>query len=1172
MESKNDDQALSYGSLLETSIVQYFGKNSLEHSIVLHQIGEVLIRKGAFNEASVKCKQALALGETLLAANNSYLKDILRCLANAAEQGKDAKAAAGWYERLLALAERTPDWPPQDIKDMTGRLSALYESQSMYEQSIRYRHRMIALLEQGPVADQRGYLDFEIVKLAEALKATGKHREAQQEFERALDAREQFEGKHSPSLVMILFGLGQVYIENKDLDRAVTVSQRAIDLVEREKVLGSENPILELPLTNLGISYLLQMQYDAAITAFERIVRINELSYGTNDARLVPSLQKLRMVYIQAERYIKVETTVRRMIALKKSLGAGDDDDLRSDTLLLAEVLMKLDRPGEAEPLLIDALARLEASRTAKSQDLLPLLDGLATVSIQQGRFSTAGRYLQRAIAIAQAEPTSDPKGMIYVLNTFGLLLLETERKDDARIMFERAYQLERKLAGSDDAVDLVTILNNRATVAANDADAIQLLEKTVRIIENNSGPASETLQGPLLNLAVRLNNMGEFDKAAQMLDRVIEIVTRVHRPDSPSLVRPLIDLSFSYVKKQDMGRSIELLERALAICEKSLPEYHPDKVAVLDALSVRMTHSQNYKAAVVHSRKAVDLVLAHSAKELSIDDNKSAKAAVDSRIGTFRNMAIALTLSGRTDQDAYVANGEELFEVAQWVNQSTASIAMRQMAVRLSVNNPGIAEIIRKRQNALAVQDKLRSRLSEIAANGRTEVAKVTQELRDNEAQLLALNETLKQKFPSYFEISGLKPTPAKEVQKQLKTGEALVSIWQIKDDIGLVFAVSSDEFAWDYIHVEKPDDRIKSFRSGLVETTGKPFDLQQSHELYKETLGKVEGVIRDKSNLLIAPSGVWAALPFHLLLTEAPGDPPKQDKSIYSNAPWLIKRQALSILPSVSSLQIFRNTQHRESASRPIVGFGNPRFGEPAPKSGARSSGKKVAAKLQTRSERASPTRSYGEFWKGAEIDRQKLSEALSPLPDTQEELTSVSQSLGGEANALYFGTSASESSVKNAKLSDFRIVYFATHGLVAGDVKGVGEPSLALTLPNVATELDDGLLTSSEISQLDLNADWVVLSACNTLAGNEPGGEALSGLARAFFYAGARSLLASHWAVESEAAVRLTTTTFKLLQQNPRMRRSDALRQAMLAVLNSDERSSAPSFWGAFSLIGE
>jgi hypothetical protein len=93
------------------------------------------------------------------------------------------------------------------------------------------------------------------------------------------------------------------------------------------------------------------------------------------------------------------------------------------------------------------------------------------------------------------------------------------------------------------------------------------------------------------------------------------------------------------------------------------------------------------------------------------------------------------------------------------------------------------------------------------------------------------------------------------------------------------------------------------------------------------------------------------------------------------------------------------------------------------------------------------------------------------------------------------------------KRMAVADYRVVYCATHSLVARDVAGLAEPSLALTLPKQPTEPDDGLLTASEVAQLKLDADWVVLSTCNTAAADKPKAEALSGLARAFFYAGAR-----------------------------------------------------------------
>src|SRR5262249_10920513 len=150
------------------------------------------------------------------------------------------------------------------------------------------------------------------------------------------------------------------------------------------------------------------------------------------------------------------------------------------------------------------------------------------------------------------------------------------------------------------------------------------------------------------------------------------------------------------------------------------------------------------------------------------------------------------------------------------------------------------------------------------------------------------------------------------------------------------------------------------------------------------------------------------------------------------------------------------------------------------------------------------------------------------LAPLPETEGELRNIAGVLGASSEDVLVGDGASESVVKQMskanRLASYRVVAFATHGLVAGDIRGLAEPALALTVPREPSEEDDGLLTASEVTQLKLNADWVILSACNTAAGDKPGAEALSGLARAFFYAGARGLLVSHWPVESSAAVRL------------------------------------------------
>jgi CHAT domain-containing protein len=399
---------------------------------------------------------------------------------------------------------------------------------------------------------------------------------------------------------------------------------------------------------------------------------------------------------------------------------------------------------------------------------------------------------------------------------------------------------------------------------------------------------------------------------------------------------------------------------------------------------------------------------------------------------------------------------------------------------------------------------------------------------------------------------------------------------LFSVVEKESYVFALTRESFVWQLLPpgAEVLSQKVAAFRRGLDvaranDASGKTglFDLALANELYATLLEPVETLVKDKRSLLVVPSGALTALPFHLLVTEKPAAAIPEKIDGYRDAAWLLKRQAVSVLPSVASLKALRAFARHDHGVKPMTGFGDPLF-NPAQEGGA---DKRNATKTAARGVTSS---AYTEFWRGAGVDRVRLAQALPQLPDTADELNAVAKDLGVSASDIHLGSEASETAVKRAPLADYSIVYFATHGLVAGDVKGLGEPSLALSLPKQPSEFDDGLLTSSEIAQLKLNADWVVLSACNTIAGDKPGAEALSGLARSFFYAGARSLLVSHWAVDSEAATKLAIATFDRLKSDPKLGRAEALRQAMLGYLSdaSSPRNAYPALWGPFALIGE
>ena len=183
-------------------------------------------------------------------------------------------------------------------------------------------------------------------------------------------------------------------------------------------------------------------------------------------------------------------------------------------------------------------------------------------------------------------------------------------------------------------------------------------------------------------------------------------------------------------------------------------------------------------------------------------------------------------------------------------------------------------------------------------------------------------------------------------------------------------------------------------------------------------------------------------------------------------------------------------------------------------------------------------------------------------------------VGQRLGADPGSILTGAAASEANLRRQALGDYNVLYFATHGLLPGELRCQGEPGLALSPSTGGTQsaADDGLLEASEIASLRLNADLVVLSACNTAeGGGRLGGESLSGLADAFFHAGARTLVASHWQVPSAATAQLMTGFFDRVGPKLSKGLADSLREAQLG-LAGQAQTAHPFYWAAFTILGD
>ena len=532
-----------------------------------------------------------------------------------------------------------------------------------------------------------------------------------------------------------------------------------------------------------------------------------------------------------------------------------------------------------------------------------------------------------------------------------------------------------------------------------------------------------------------------------------------------------------------------------------------------------------------------------------------------------------------------------ESFLLSDVARGSDVQRALSASAARATISDPALAELARKEQDTQrrisSLSDILRSLQSAPPAQ---QLPTVIAQMRKDVDQLTAERTTLKRdierRFPEYAELIDPKPVSIAIVQSALRSQETILSIY-LGEDTAFVWAVpktGAPMLASAPLSLAGVTKTVEGLRKALDPQATSiddipPFDVAGAAKLYADLLKPVEAAWKGSSkHLLIVPHGPLGQLPFGLLPT-SPIRLARETVTFeeYKKVPWLIREAALTQLPSVTALATLRRTPAPRGERRMYLGIGDPYFSK-----------QQAAEALQVTSvSTATTTRGMPIRLRSAPktsgVDSAEL--ALLPrLPDTADELIEIAKTLGADPlKDLLLHKDANEKNVTTMNLADRRIIHFATHGLVPGELNGLTQPALALTAPDVAGVEGDGLLTMDKILALKLNADWVVLSACNTASGDGAGSEAVSGLGRAFFYAGARALLVSNWPVDSLAARVMMADLFKRYAAGAPTGKADSLQAAMVALLDSpgfiDPATKKPAysyahplFWAPFVLVGD
>jgi len=541
--------------------------------------------------------------------------------------------------------------------------------------------------------------------------------------------------------------------------------------------------------------------------------------------------------------------------------------------------------------------------------------------------------------------------------------------------------------------------------------------------------------------------------------------------------------------------------------------------------------------------------------------------------------VALYADLAAKGQGDA----AEKAFRLADVARGLSVQGAIAQMSSRAGAGDPALEDAIRREQDLAQQVQATRAILADaLSAPAEQRDANVEAQLRAQasaqEAERKRLADDIARRFPDYAQLRFPRPPTTAETQAALKPDEAMLAFF-VGQRASYVWAVRQGQaprFAAVAMGEAQIADDVKALRAALDPNAATladipAFDTARSHKLYTALVAPAAASLAGARAIVAVPHGALGQLPLGVLTTK-PGTPRAVSNAPmfaeYRDASWLVRDYAVLQVPSASALRALRGLRAPAAGRREFAGFGDPQFSPQAMPAQTASAGQ-VATRSARLVRRSAPVVEAATSIRLAD---------LPPLPDTADEVLSVANALHADpARDVYLGARASERGVREADLAHRRFVMFATHGLVPGDLDGLVQPALALSAPEVSGGEGDGLLTMEKILRLKLDADWVVLSACNTAAGDGEGAEAISGLGRAFFYAGARALLVTSWPVETVSARTLTTDLFARQAANPKLDRATALRQSMLSLIGTGPEGTGfvyahPIFWAPFLLVGD
>ena len=1154
----------------------------------VNNLGQLYEAQGRYADAEPLLLRALEARERTLGPDHPQTLLSVDNLASLyARQRRDAEAEA---LALRALEGRERTLGPEDRRtvDSVNNLAVIYINQGRYVEAEPLYTRALQASVRTLGEDHPDTLTS-LNSLAGLYRRQGRYIEAEPLFIRALEVRESRLGAEHPETLGSVAGLAALYQVQDRYRDAEAFYLRALEA--RERTLGPDHPDTLDTMGNFALLYRAQGRFAEAEALNRRELESRTRTLGEDHFSTLRSMGNLAALYRAQSRFDEAEALYSRVIeAGEDRRGAAQAAALASADSLAA-MYRSQGREAQAETMYLRTLEARESGLGPDHASTLRSVVNLARLYTSQSRYSEAEPLYLRALDARERTLGAERPATLDAVNDLAKLYLYQHRYAEAETLDLRALSSRERTLGPEHPSTLVSV-NNLAVVydfQGRYAEAEPLYLRAVEARERTVGAEHPETLTALNNLGANYVDQGRYAEAEPLLLRALEARERTHDADrgSRSALYVVRNLARLYDAQSRSTEAERYFARALAGRERLLGEAHQDILVSAQELAEARLGMAGENALP----PARLLVAGLRARRSDDSGNRFAEAQSEreDRIGG-SSYTLFADAAWVTSEDRSALRPES-FTALQDAMSGPANRSITEMAVRRLADSAGqgLGELVRERTR---LTDRWRSNNQRLgfAFGGSTDDdramrARIGEERVAIEARMDAIDARLQAEFPDYFALIRPEALAVAEAQALLGPDEAILLV--VPGTFGThVMAVTHDAIRWQRAEwtaedIGKAVNRLRwdvgasvavseaqaaEWEDEYVEGMPFSYDRATAYALYRQIVAPIAETLEGKRELFVAAGGALAGLPFSILVTEEPQGA-DNDAEALRGTRWFADAHALTHIPSIQSLQLLRQVSARGDGAPThgaFVGFGNPVLSGRSMQRGGRGFTAPGAEAVFSRRQARSGLRM-------ADVGALRN---LAQLPGTQRELQNIRRALDAPEDTIYLAERATESAVRAADLSGVRILAFATHGLTGLEMTNLVEPGLVFTPPPTASEEDDGYLSASEVSTLRLDADWVILSACNTATGD---GSGLSSLARAFFYAGAHNLLASHWPVDDEVASRVTVDTIERRRDNPDLSRAGAFQQAIREIREDASHDTAtaswahPAYWAPFVLIG-